>query len=122
VRLRKLSGPSLEAHVNPRIPADYEEVGRWLRSFAASHGKREDSRLEASVEMGDAREGRSYGLRFVLGSLTSPPPGEPPAELGYREVAEGRTRFAWCEALAERIRRDAHRLSEVVKPGGSGAA
>lgn len=103
--------------MNPRIPAGYAEVGRWLWNFATSHAKRESPRLEATVEMADAREGRSYGLRLALGALTEPPAGEPPVELAYPDVAEDRTRFAWCEALAERIRADARRLLARA-PGG----
>ncbi|HEV8307876.1 MAG TPA: hypothetical protein VGW35_09430 [Methylomirabilota bacterium] len=96
--------------MNPRIPADYDEAGRWLRNFAISHGKREHAGLEAAVEMDEARQGRSYGLRLILGEVTYPPAGAPPLEFGYAEVAEGRTRFAWCEALAERLRAETRRL------------
>lgn len=96
--------------MNPRIPAAYDEVGRWLKNFAASHAKREHSEIEALVEMDEAREERSYGLRLVLGPLSQPPKTEPPLEFGYAEVAEGRTRFAWCEALARRLRAEAQRL------------
>jgi hypothetical protein len=31
-------------------------------------------------------------------------------EFGFAEVAEGRTRFAWCEALAQRIREETRLL------------
>jgi len=35
-------------------------------------------------------------------------------------VAEGRTRFAWCEALAQRLRAEARRLAPG--PGATGSA
>ncbi len=97
--------------MNPKVPAAYDEVGRWLANFAASHGKREDPHAEAQVEMGEARTGRSYGLRLALRGRLSPPADAPPHEFGYAEVAEGRTRFAWCEALAQRIRAEVRRLA-----------
>jgi hypothetical protein len=96
--------------VNPRIPADYQEVARWLENFATSHAKRGNPRIEAIVEWGDDREGRSYGLRLTLDGATRPPAGLPRVELDYTDVAAGRTRFAWCEALARRIRDEASRL------------
>lgn len=96
--------------MNPRIPASYEEIGRWLHGFAVSHAKRESPRIEATVEMEEEREGKSYGLRLVLGALALPPPDSPPFEFAYQEVSEGRTRFAWCEALAGRLRAEARKL------------
>jgi len=95
--------------VNPKIPASYGEVGCWLHGFAISHAKRESPRIEATVEM-EEWEGRSYGLRLVLGALALPPRDQPPLEFSYEEVRDGRTRFAWCEALARRLREEAHRL------------
>lgn len=103
--------------MNPRIPVGYDEVARWLRNFAVSHGKRESTRAEALVEAEGEREGRSYGLRLVLDGRLAPPSGEPPMEFGYAEVAEGRTRFAWCESLAQRIRAEVRRLA-AGSPGG----
>ncbi len=103
--------------MNPRIPVRYDEVARWLRNFAVSHGKRESTRAEALVEAEGEREGRSYGLRLVLDGRLAPPSGEPPMEFGYAEVAEGRTRFAWCESLAQRIRAEVRRLA-AGSPGG----
>jgi len=96
--------------MNPKIPVGYDEVARWLRNFAVSHAKREHPRAEAVVGTGDEREGRSYGLRLVLDGRSHPAAGAPPMEFGYAEVAEGRTRFAWCEALAQRIREETRRL------------
>lgn len=106
--------------MNPRVEASYEELGRWLGNFATSHGKRESPRVEAIVEMDDAREGRSYGLRLVLGGLVHPPAASPPIEFAYAEVVEGRTRLAWCEALAGRIRADVRRLA--AEPEGKRSA
>jgi hypothetical protein len=96
--------------MNPRIPASYAETARWLENFATSHAKREHPAIEAIVDTGGAREGRSYGLRLLLHGRMAPPAEAPPVELSYPEVAEGRTRFAWCQALAERIRAEAQRL------------
>jgi len=103
--------------MNPRIPASYEEVGRWLRGFAVSHAKRESPRIEAAVEMEEEREGRSYGLRLLLGARTLPPREAPPLEFSYEEVREGRTRFAWCETLARRLRAEARRLLDEEAAG-----
>ncbi len=91
---------------------DYEEVGRWLRNFVTSHGKRENVLVEAVVETERPREGKSYGLRLRLGERLLPSPEEAPIELSYPEVAEGRGRLAWCSALAERVRALARRFSE----------
>jgi hypothetical protein len=98
--------------MNPRIPVGYDEVGRWLRNFANSHAKREHPRAEAVIEIDREREGESYGLRLALGGRLQPPPAAPPMEFGYAEVAEGRSRFAWCEALAQRLRGEARRLAD----------
>jgi hypothetical protein len=98
--------------MNPRIPVGYDEVGRWLRNFATSHVKREYPRAEAHVEMGGEREGERYGLRLVLDGRLQPPPAVPPMEFGYAEVAEGRTRFVWCETLAQRLRAEVRRLAD----------
>src|SRR5262245_18312916 len=97
--------------MNPRIPVGYAEVGRWLHNFATSHAKREQPRAEALLETDGEREGESYGLRLVLGSRLQPPPTANPMEFGYAEVAEGRARFAWCEALAQRLRAEVRRLA-----------
>ena len=96
--------------MNPSIPTDYLEAGAWLMSFARSHAKREDSRIEVVLEADGPREGRSYGLRLTLGTRAEPPPGSPPIELELREVADGRTRFAWCAALGERVQTVARAL------------
>ncbi|HXF95684.1 MAG TPA: hypothetical protein VNI61_06235, partial [Gemmatimonadales bacterium] len=80
----------------------YDEVRRWLWNFLTSHAKREDPRFEVEVEAGDAREGKSYGARLVLG-----PHRSDGLELDYAEVAARRGDLAWCRALAERVRRHA---------------
>ncbi len=82
----------------------YDEVGRWLWNFATSHAKRESPRVEAVVETPEEREGKSYGLRLRVEERYLPPLDRPPIELTYSEVADGLTRFAWCEALAQRVR------------------
>lgn len=96
--------------MNPRLSASYDELGRWLLGFARSHAKREDARVEALVDTAAGRQERSYGLRLLLGRRTHPA-GEAAVELAYHEVAEGRTRLAWCAALAERIREGARQLA-----------
>lgn len=82
----------------------YDEVGRWLWNFAASHAKRESPRVEGVVEAGEEREGKSYGVRLRLGDRFLPPLDQPPVELAYAEVADGKASFAWCDALARRVR------------------
>ena len=99
--------------MNPKISVGYEETGRWLRNLALSHAKRVDPRIEAVVDMEGERETRSYGLRLVLGEM-----GSPPVEFEFREVADGRTRFAWCQALGQRLRSQASALAG--RPAGSG--
>jgi hypothetical protein len=96
--------------MNPSIPTDYLEAGAWLTSFVRSHAKREDSRIEVRLEADGPREGHSYGLRLGLEARTEPPPGAPPIEFEFREVADGRTRFAWCAALGDRIQTVARAL------------
>jgi hypothetical protein len=103
--------------VNPSIASDYPETGAWLLSLARSHAKREDPRIEAQLEASGPREGRSYGLRLALGDRTAPPPGSPPLELEFREVVDGRTRFAWCMAFGERVQTVARELVAAA-PGG----
>jgi len=83
---------------------DYQEVGRWLRNFVASHAKRENPRAEAMVDDDGSREGRSYGVRLKLGEEVRPPASNPPLELAFADVAAGRGGLAWCAALAERVR------------------
>jgi hypothetical protein len=97
--------------MNPRIPASYGELGRWLANFALSHARREHPALEARVEMDGEREDRDYGLRLGLGGRWQ----APPLELTMAEVADGRTRFAWCEELARAIRDEARRLVAAAR-------
>lgn len=82
----------------------YREVARWLWNFATSHAKRESPLVEAVLETPEEREGKSYGVRLRLGGRFLPPLNQPPIEFAYPEVADGKGNFAWCEALAKRIR------------------
>ncbi len=68
-------------------------------------------RIEALVDTTGARGGRSV-RRPAHASTTGHArrPASPPIELDFPEVAEGRSRFAWCAALGERIRAAAREL------------
>lgn len=90
----------------------YEEVARWLQNFVTSHAKRESPRVEGIVEASDEREGKSYGVRLRLDDRFLPPLTEPPFELAYPEVADGKGSLAWCNAMAGRIRGMARQLLE----------
>ncbi len=94
---------------------DYEEVARWLGNFVVSHAKHENLSVEAVLDAEGLREGKSYGVRLRLGERLLPPPGQPPLELSYREVADNRGSLAWCSALAARIRALARELSEAER-------
>jgi hypothetical protein len=96
--------------MNPSIPTDYQQTGAWLVGFVRSHAKRESARIEVLVDTSGPREGRSYGVRLTLDGRTIPPPEAQPIEHTFQEVAEGRTSFAWCAALGERIRATAREL------------
>jgi hypothetical protein len=104
--------------MNPSIPTDYHETGTWLAAFVRSHAKRESSRIEVLLETGGAREARSYGIRLTLDGRAIPPIGSPPIELDFPEVADGRTRFAWCAALGERVRASARELLFTARAAG----
>lgn len=99
--------------MNPNIPADYVETARWLESFVRSHAKRESSRLEVTVDHAGDREGRSYAVRLVLDGQV-----DAPIELDFPEVLDGRTRFAWCAAVAERVRARARALVTASRSAG----
>ena len=86
--------------MNPRIPTDYHETAAWLTGFVRSHAKRENARIETLVDATGSREGRSYGIGLSLDGQTLPPPGSPPIELDFREVAEGRTSFGGARRSA----------------------
>jgi hypothetical protein len=101
--------------MNPSIPTDYRETGTWLMGFVRSHAKRENSRIEVLVDTTGPREGRSYGIRLTLDGRTIPPPGAPPIELTFQEVAQGRSSFAWCAAFGERIRATARGLFDTTR-------
>lgn len=77
----------------------YDEVARWLRNFLTSHAKREDPRVEVRLEVGDERQGRSYGASVSLGDRTADL-----IEFDYKEVADGRGSLAWCAGQATRAR------------------
>jgi hypothetical protein len=91
----------------------YEEVGRWLANFLTSHAKRENLRAEVSLDAGDERDGRSYGVRLRVGRRLGPV-----IEFDYREVAENRGVLAWCRSLAERTRAQ---VRELARPAGATA-
>ena len=103
--------------VNPNIPADYAELGGWLRSFATSHARRENAHVEVEVDTAGSRAGRSYGLRLRLRGRVTPPAREAPIELTVTEVGEGRTRFAWCAELADRVKATARALVAGASAG-----
>ena len=96
--------------MNPSIPTNYPQTGAWLEGFVRSHAKRVNARIETVVDTTGSREDRSYGVRLTLDDRIVPPPGAPPIELDFREAADGRTRFAWCAALGERVRATAREL------------
>ncbi|MBI2524797.1 MAG: hypothetical protein HYV93_02325 [Candidatus Rokubacteria bacterium] len=98
-----------------------EEVERWLRNFVLSHAKRESPRVEATVDAEGARARGSYGIRLRCGDVCLPPQAEPSMALPFAEVAEGRGRMAWCEALAARVTAMARELVEVGRGKRSSA-
>jgi|SRR6185369_14424758 hypothetical protein len=90
---------------------DYDEVARWLWNFLTSHAKREDPRIEVTVDSeGPEREGQSYVARMTLGERVTAP-----VEFLFREVADNRGSLAWCSALAKRTRALAR--EELLKQG-----
>jgi len=91
----------------------YAEVGRWLLGFVNSHAKRESPRVEASVEAGDERAGKAFGVRLRLGEEYEPSLAEPAIELAFEEVASGKGSLAWCRTLAQRVSGWARRLLEA---------
>jgi hypothetical protein len=90
--------------MNPRIPASPDEVAAWLHGFAVSHVKRDDPRWEVTVAAHGAGTDDRYTIRVTRRGREAAP-----IELSYAEVVEGRTRLAWCEALAARLRAGAGR-------------
>ena len=104
--------------MNPSILTDYHDTGDWLTGFVRSHAKLESPRIEGLVDTVGPREGHSYGVRLTLDGHVHPPPGLPPIELEFRDVAEGRARFAWCAALGGRVRTAARELLAIALRGG----
>jgi len=98
----------------------YAEVGRWLLGFVNSHAKRESPRVEASVEAGDERAGKAFGVRLRLGEEYEPPLAEPAIELSFDEVASGKGSLAWCQSQAARLRGRARRLLETEAAAAAG--
>jgi hypothetical protein len=92
----------------------YADVERWLRNFLTSHAKRVSPRVEAELDAGDEREGKSYGARLRLGARVSPA-----LEFDFREVADKRGSLAWCADLAERTEALARAL--VTERGAANA-
>jgi len=80
----------------------YSEVARWLRNFLTSHAKREDPRIEVLLDTSDEREGKSYGAQLKFGEHVTPT-----IEFEFTEVAANRGSYAWCAALAQRVRQAA---------------
>ena len=78
---------------------DYDEVARWLWNFLTSHAKREDPRIEVTVDHGGDREATSYAASLALGDRVTTP-----MEFIYRDVAENRGNLDWCRSLADRTR------------------
>ena len=77
----------------------YDEVARWLQNILTSHAKREDVHVEVELDVGDERQGKSYGARLRLGARLTPL-----VEFDFQEVAQNRGSLAWCAGLAERTR------------------
>ena len=78
---------------------DYHEVARWLHNFLTSHAKREDPRIEVTLDTTGEREGISYAAILALGERRAPP-----MEFEFADVAARRGELAWCSALAGRTR------------------
>ena len=91
----------------------YEEVGRWLLGFVTSHAKQESPRVEASVEAGDERAGKTFGVRLRLDERYQPPPDQPAVEFSFHEVSAGKGSLAWCQAVAQRVSGWARQLLEA---------
>ncbi len=83
----------------------YREVERWLWNFLTSHAKSVSPRVEVEVDAGDAREGKSYGVRLRVGTRVSPV-----IEFDFHEVADKRGSLAWCAEVADRTKALAREL------------
>ena len=82
----------------------YEEVARWFRIFLNSHAKRENPRIEALVEAGGARTGRTFGVRLRLDEAYTPALDQPLIEFSFQDVSAGKGSFSWCDSVATRVR------------------
>lgn len=82
----------------------YEEVARWFRIFLNSHAKRESPRIEAIVEAGDERAGKTFGVRLRLDEAYSPSLDQPAIEFSFQGVSDGKGSFSWCESAGRRVR------------------
>jgi hypothetical protein len=91
----------------------YSEVGRWLANFLTAHAKRENPRAEVTLDAGDERVERSYGVRFRVGRRLGSV-----IDLDYRDAADHRENLTWCRTLADRARRQVRELSS---PAGAPA-
>ncbi len=79
--------------------------------FLTSHAKREDPRVEVTVDTGREREGKTYAVRLQLDDAVSPA-----VEYVYSEVAENRGNLAWCRTEADRTRARARDLLAAGRP------
>ncbi len=97
----------------------YEEVARWLLVFLNSHAKRESPRIEATVEAGDERAGKAFGIRLRLEERYDPPLDRPAVEFSFQEVSAGKGSFPWCETLGRRVRGWAREICAAERPSKS---
>ncbi len=88
----------------------YREVARWLGLFLNSHAKRENPRVEATVEAVDAREA-TYVVSLRYGDRVSGP-----HTLDAKAVAAQRGDLAWCAALAAQARGWARSVLSATDP------
>ena len=91
----------------------YAEVGRWLLGFVNSHAKRESPRVEGSVEAGNERAAKSFGVRLRLGERYQPPLDQPAIELSFHEVSAGKGSLTWCQTQGARVGGWARQLLEA---------
>ena len=96
------------------------EVARWLGNFLPLHAKREDPRVEVVLDAGDAREGRSYGVR--LRSARAPSAARRlPIEFDFSDVADDRGTLRLVRGARRAIRARARALGPRGLPRATGA-